>query len=219
LEEDIIKAKMPQIRVSPVGILLVVGVVLLITGASLAYYYLLPTTTAVSSPVQKSETLYDDTFTIEGSDYVVKSYSIPANRTISGNLLVSDGHRELTYFAIMDKHNYDEHWHGGHGVPEYIIYKENVIKYSFSFTTNATDKYYFIFNNKRVMDRDVEFKLTSTWTEVETTYKVSYNLPMAYAGVAVAVAGLGLIHVGVFMYIRSLKKQLKKASQTLSDSL
>ena len=201
---------MPQLRVSPVSILPVIGVVLLIAGAGLAYYYLLPTTTPVSSPVEKSETLYDDTFTVEGNDYVVKSYSIPANRTISGNFLVSEGHRELTYFAAMDRHNYDEHWHGGHGVPEYIIYKENIIKYSFSFTTNATDKYYFIFNNKRTMDRDVEFKLTSTWTEVETTYNVSYNLTMAYAGGAVAAIGLVLIHVSVFMYIQSLKKQIKK---------
>jgi len=202
---------MPQLRVSPVSILLAVGVVLLIAGASLAYYYLLPTTSAVSSPVKKSETLYDDTFTVEGDDYEAQSYSIPANRTISGNFLVSEGHRELTYFAVLDKHNYDEHWHGGRGVPEYIIYKENIIKYSFSFTTNATDKYYFIFDNKRTMDRDVEFKLTSTWTEVETTYKVSYNLTMAYAGGAVAAVGLVSIHVGVVMYILSLKKQLKKS--------
>jgi len=202
---------MPQLRVSPVSILLAVGVVLLIAGASLAYYYLLPTTSAVSSPVKKSETLYDDTFTVEGDDYDAQSYSIPANRTISGNFLVSEGHRELTYFAVLDKHNYDEHWHGGRGVPEYIIYKENIIKYSFSFTTNATDKYYFIFDNKRTMDRDVEFKLTSTWTEVETTYKVSYNLTMAYAGGAVAAVGLVSIHVGVVMYILSLKKQLKKS--------
>ncbi|MBS7643847.1 hypothetical protein KEJ26_04670 [Candidatus Bathyarchaeota archaeon] len=215
MEEDAIKTKIPQLRVSPISILLVVGVVLLIMGAGLAYYYLLPTTTPVSTPIQKSETLYDDTFTVESNDYVVKSYSIPANRIISGNFLVSKGHRDLAYFAVMDKHNYDEHWHGGRGVPEYIIYKENVIKYSFSFTTNATDKYYFIFNNKGVMDRDVEFKLTSTWTEVETTYKVSYNLPMAYAGGALAVVGLGLIHVGMFMYIQSLKKQLKKASQNI----
>ena len=202
---------MPQLRVSPVSILLAVGVVLLIAGTGLAYYYLLPTTSAVSSPVKKSETLYDDTFTVEGDDYDAQSYSIPANRTISGNFLVSEGHRELTYFAVLDKHNYDEHWHGGRGVPEYIIYKENIIKYSFSFTTNATDKYYFIFDNKRTMDRDVEFKLTSTWTEVETTYKVSYNLTMAYAGGAVAAVGLVSIHVGVVMYILSLKKQLKKS--------
>jgi len=202
---------MPQLRVSPVSILLAVGVVLLIAGAGLAYHYLLPTTSAVSSPVKKSETLYDDTFTVEGDDYEAQSYSIPANRTISGNFLVSEGHRELTYFAVLDKHNYDEHWHGGHGVPEYIIYKEDIIKYSFSFTTNTTDKYYFIFDNKRTMDRDVEFKLTSTWTEVETTYKVSYNLTMAYAGGAVAAVGLVSIHVGVVMYILSLKKQLKKS--------
>jgi len=203
---------MPKLQVSPVSILPVIGVVLLIAGAGLAYYYLLPTTSAVSNPVKKSETLYNDTFTVDIEDDEVKSYSIPTGRTISGNFLVSEGTHDLYYFAVIDKHNYDEHWHGGHGTPEYIIYKERVTKYSFSFTTNATDKYYFIFVNKHAgTERDVEFELTSTWTDVETTYNVSYNLTMAYAGGAVAAVGLVLIHVGVVMYILSLKKQLKKS--------
>jgi hypothetical protein len=203
---------MPQLRVSPVSILPVVGIILLIAGAGLAYYYLSPTTSAVSSPVKKSETLYNDTFTVDIEDNEVKSYSIPANRTISGNFLVSKGTHDLYYFAVIDKQNYDEHWHGGRGITQYIVYKERVTKYTFSFTTNATDKYYFIFVNKHAgTERDVEFTLTSAWTEVETTYNVSYNLKMAYAGGAVATVGLVLIHVGVVMYILSLKKQLQKS--------
>jgi len=181
----------------------IIGIVLLLAGIIMIVYGQQAVVIPSQTSAEKAETLYDSTLTVEADDYETMSFTIPANRTVEGSFLVGKGTKELKAFYVIDKHNYEDHWVGGRGTIEYIIYVERPTKYSFSFKTNASDKYYFIFSNRHFYsDKDVKFTLSTHWIETQVQYQTQYSYIPFYAGIASAAIGFILLVVGCAVFLR-----------------
>jgi len=200
-----------SIKKSAPFLLPVAGIILLLAGIVLVTYGPQAVLTASQTPTKKAETLYDSMLTVEADDYKIMSFVIPANRTVEGSFLVGKGTKELKAFYVIDKHNYEDHWVGGRGTIQYIVYVERPTKYSFSFKTNASDKYYFIFSNRHFYsDKDVKFTLSTYWTETQVQYQTQYNYIPFYAGIASAAIGFILVIAGCAIFLRSKFRLMAK---------
>jgi hypothetical protein len=182
--------------------IVVVGIIILVAGIALIAYGSMAVVTTTQVPQEKTATLYDNKFTIEGGasketlENEAKSFTIDANRTVDGEITAS---KSIDFF-VMDSISYDN-WKSNTGTIEYIVSVRTTAgqKFKFSFNTAKSDTYHFVFDASDFPnDRDVTFKLNTTWTEITTQQSTSFDLRPIYLGVALAVIG-GAIAVAGFL--------------------
>jgi hypothetical protein len=174
-------------------LVVIVGVIILLLGVAVAGY---GQTYVITTTDQKSLTLFDYVISVHGGDYRVSSYEIQSGLTVNGSLTVTPKGLELLGFYVLDSKNYDL-WLKGRA-QRYIIYMHNhIVSQSFSFKTNLTDKYYFIFDNHReTKTRYVKFKLVTLWTESHTQHPYQW---LVTPGIALATAGLVTLIFGLVL--------------------
>jgi len=192
---------MPKLPVAKIA--LVLGLVVVVASLALVIYGLHGSLASYQVTKAKTKTLYDNTLTVSSGDYEVKSFSIPADRMVRGDFTAE---KELAGFYVLNSASYNQ-WKGTGEPNTYIIHLKNPGNYSFSFKTNDTDTYYFLFDNRHLQsDKDVTFRLVIQWTEVETQYQPNFMYALIYIGIALMAVGGALAGAGSVLLFKVKKK-------------